>query len=180
MIGAIQRRQGKWKESTESLETAVSLNPKDTWPMQNLVFNYQMQRNFKEANRVIDRALAIKPKSFNLGFLKAKLAVMERGDLTIAENGLASLEEQKAKGNLKDMDPESLAGILMAKANVLFFRRDYSGALEALRQLPSELPPGMSHDIDGKILEELLMKNSGARRQRGRRLRARRKLPRRR
>ena len=161
VIGAIQRRQGKWKESTESLETAVSLNPNDTWPMQNLVFNYQMQRNFKEANRVIDRALAIKPKSFNLWSLKARLAVMERGDLTIAEKGLASLEEQKAKGNLKDLDPETLVGILMAKANVLFFRRDYSGALEALRQLPSDLPPGMSHDVEGKILEGIINEKLG-------------------
>ena len=30
-IGAIQRRQGKWAESTANLEKAVSLNPKDAW-----------------------------------------------------------------------------------------------------------------------------------------------------
>ena len=35
-IGAIQRRQGKWAESTANLEKAASLNPKDTWPLQNL------------------------------------------------------------------------------------------------------------------------------------------------
>src|ERR671919_549585 len=38
-IGAIQRRQAKWKESTASLEKAASLNPKDPWPIQNLTFN---------------------------------------------------------------------------------------------------------------------------------------------
>src|SRR5215475_445321 len=37
-IGAIQRRQGKWAESTANLEKAASLNPKDTWPLQQLVF----------------------------------------------------------------------------------------------------------------------------------------------
>ena len=37
-IGAIQRRQGKWAESTANLEKAASLNPKDTWPLQNLSF----------------------------------------------------------------------------------------------------------------------------------------------
>src|SRR5205809_4075433 len=41
-IGAIQRRQGKWAESTANLEKAVSLNPKDVWPLQNLTFNYAM------------------------------------------------------------------------------------------------------------------------------------------
>ena len=50
-IGAIQRRQGKWAESTANLEKAASLNPKDTWPLQNLAFNYQMLRNFDAANK---------------------------------------------------------------------------------------------------------------------------------
>ena len=61
-IGAIQRRQGKWAESTANLEKAASLNPKDTWPLQNLAFNYQMQRNFDAANKTIDRALQINPQ----------------------------------------------------------------------------------------------------------------------
>src|SRR6476469_1435958 len=39
-IGAIQRRQGKWAESHANLEQAASLNAKDTWPLQNLAFNY--------------------------------------------------------------------------------------------------------------------------------------------
>ena len=37
-IGAIQRRQGKWAESTANLEKSASLNPKDTWPLQNLAY----------------------------------------------------------------------------------------------------------------------------------------------
>ena len=60
-IGAIQRRQGKWAESTANLEKAVSLNPKDIWALQNLTFNYQMLRNFDKANKTIDRALALDP-----------------------------------------------------------------------------------------------------------------------
>ena len=39
VIGAIQRRQGEWEQSTANLEKAASLNPKDTWPLQNLFFN---------------------------------------------------------------------------------------------------------------------------------------------
>ena len=58
-IGAIQRRQGKWADSTTNLEKAASLNPKDIWALQNLAFNYQMLRNFDKANKTIDRALAL-------------------------------------------------------------------------------------------------------------------------
>ena len=62
-IGAIQRRQGKWAESTANLEKAANLNPKDTWPLQNLAMNYQMLRNFDAANRTVDRALQINPQA---------------------------------------------------------------------------------------------------------------------
>ncbi|PYL55066.1 MAG: hypothetical protein DMF29_04400, partial [Verrucomicrobia bacterium] len=44
-IGAIQRRQGKWEESTANLKKASELDPKSSWPLQNLAFNYQMLRD---------------------------------------------------------------------------------------------------------------------------------------
>ena len=141
VIGAILRRQGKWQESTANLEKAVSLNPNDTWPLQNLFFNYQVQHDFDAANRVVDRALAINPKSFSLWGMKAKLAVAERGDLTVAEKGLAEFDQGKARGDLKDLSPETMFEVAMAKANVLLLRRKYPEALEALRQLPHEMPP---------------------------------------
>jgi TolB-like protein len=56
-LGAIQRRQGKWVESTANLEKAASLNPKDSWPLQNLSENYQVLRTFDAANKTIDRGL---------------------------------------------------------------------------------------------------------------------------
>src|SRR2546430_15258223 len=76
-IGAIQRRQGKWAESTANMEKAVSLNPKDTWPLQNLAFNYQMLRDFSKANQTIDRALSLNPTGFALWEIKSKLAIFE-------------------------------------------------------------------------------------------------------
>src|ERR1700731_2575777 len=39
-IGAIERRQGKWADSTQHLEKAVALDPKNGWTIQNLAFNY--------------------------------------------------------------------------------------------------------------------------------------------
>src|SRR5438132_7598596 len=57
--GAVQRRLGKWPESTANLEKAASLNPKDSWVLQNLALSYQMLRNFDAANRTIDRGLKV-------------------------------------------------------------------------------------------------------------------------
>ena len=78
-IGAIQRRQGKWAESTANLEKAASLNPKDTWPLQNLAFNYQMQRNFDAANKTVDRALQINPQASDSGRSRSNLPSPRKG-----------------------------------------------------------------------------------------------------
>ena len=84
-MGAIQRRQGKWNESNASLEKAVSLNPKDTWALQNLAINYEMLRNFDAANKTVDKMLAVNPDDLNaLGF-KAKFAIEQKGDFEVAE-----------------------------------------------------------------------------------------------
>src|SRR6266480_246674 len=76
-LGAIQRRQGKWAESTANLEKAASLNPKDGWPLYNLADNYQMLRNFDAANKTIDRGLKVDPTAFEPWEVKSKLALFE-------------------------------------------------------------------------------------------------------
>ena len=87
-IGAIQRRQGKWKDSNANLEKAVSLNPNDTWPLQNLALNYQMLRDFDAANRTVDRALKLSPRSLGLWTIKANSEVAAKGTFEIADRGV--------------------------------------------------------------------------------------------
>src|SRR5438132_3657102 len=91
-IGAIQRRQGKWAESTGNLEKAVSLNPKDVWSLQQLTFNYQMLRDYKKANNTIDRALALNPTGLEPLEVKAKLAIAENGDFSVAEKAFDAVK----------------------------------------------------------------------------------------
>jgi TolB-like protein/Flp pilus assembly protein TadD len=139
VIGAIQRRQGEWEQSTTNLEKAASLNPNDTWPLQNLFFNYQMERKFEAANRVVDRALAINPRSFNFWGFKATLAFAERGDLTVAEKSLDRLDQEIARGKVKDLDPQKRAELALAKGNLFLCRGEAQKAVETLRQVPPEV-----------------------------------------
>jgi TolB-like protein/cytochrome c-type biogenesis protein CcmH/NrfG len=129
-MGAIQRRQGKWAESTANLEKAATLNPKDTWPLQNLAFNYEMTRDFAAANRTVDRGLQIDPKAFGLWEIKAKLAIEERGDLSVAEKGLTALESLPAS-DIKD----SLA---IGRVNFLLFQRKFAEAAQAADSIRDE------------------------------------------
>jgi TolB-like protein/Tfp pilus assembly protein PilF len=105
-IGAIQRRQGKWDESNANLEKAVSLNPNDWWPLQNLAFNYAMLRKYDLANKTVDRGLQINPRGFSLWDMKAKLAITERGDFSVGEKCLAHAKSM----NLSDEEKIGLAG----------------------------------------------------------------------
>jgi serine/threonine-protein kinase len=130
-IGAIQRRQGKWAESSANLEKAVSLNPKDSWPLQNLAFNYQMLRNFDAANKTIDRALQIDPKGISLWTIKAKLAIGAKGDLSVGEKLL-----EKAKSF--PMSSEERLKMIGGQANFLLAQRKYQEVLQLGATVPDD------------------------------------------
>ena len=122
-IGAIQRRQGKWAESTANLEKSASLNPKDTWPLQNLVFNYQMLRNFDAANRTVDRALQINPQAIGLWELKVKLGIAEKGDFGVYEQAVA-------KAKTFPMSDEERLRTVGGEVNLLLLQRKYQQLLQ--------------------------------------------------
>jgi len=130
-IGAIQRRQGKWTESTANLEKAVSLNPKDTWPLQQLAFNYQMLRDFTKANQTIDRALALDPKALGPLEVKSKLAIVEKGDFSVAEKAFEAVKSVP-------MSDEQKLKIAGDRANVLLLERKYQEGLQQAESLPDD------------------------------------------
>src|SRR5262245_26513996 len=70
-IAAIQRRQGKWAESTANFERSVSLDPKNANRLFNFAFNYMAQRDFETADKIFDRAIAADPQSFGARGMKA-------------------------------------------------------------------------------------------------------------
>lgn len=93
-LGAIHRRQGRWNESEASFEKSATLNPKDTWALQNLALNHEMRRDFEKTNQTLDRALRIEPDSFILAGLKAKAAVEEKGDFSVAQRMFEKIERR--------------------------------------------------------------------------------------
>jgi len=143
-IGAIQRRQGKWAESTTNLEKAVSLNPKDVWSLQNLTFNYAMLRNYDTANKTIDRALALDPTALEPLEVKSQLAIAEKGDFSVAEKALEALKSIP-------MTNEEKAKIASERADVFLLERKYREGLQEVESLPDNLPASFSKEgLGGK------------------------------
>ncbi len=137
VIGAIQRRQGRWQESMAHLEKAARLSPNEPWVLQNLALSYQFLRDFKSANRVIDRALAIEPRSFGLWMIKAGLAIDARGDFSVEENAIQLLSQPPAKEagakTEQTLDEPEQAMLSFSRSDVAFSKGNYEEALAALQ-----------------------------------------------
>jgi TolB-like protein/Tfp pilus assembly protein PilF len=59
--GYVQRRQGRWEESTRNLERAIDLDPRNFFMLQQIALSYGVLRRYPEEIAVLDRALAIEP-----------------------------------------------------------------------------------------------------------------------
>src|SRR5204862_452061 len=99
-IGAIQRRQGKWAESTANLEKAATLDPKNVSVLTNLGYSYMALRNFEAADKIFDRLAAAAPQSLQAALLKGGVAVLWKGDLSVAEKQLSSVPPEVDPGRL--------------------------------------------------------------------------------
>ena len=127
-IGAIERRQGKWEESTRHLEKAAALDPKNVWVLQNLAYNYVATKDYQRAEELIDKGIAIAPHSLALNGSKAKIAIASRGDFSVAENLLAKVPP--------NMDREGM--ITFARISLLMSQRKFQEALAIVQSIPTE------------------------------------------
>jgi TolB-like protein len=130
-IGAIQRRQGKWAHSIANMEKAASLNPKDTWALQNLSYNYLILRNFDAANKTLDRALALDPTSMELLGIKSRVAIAEKGDFAFAEKAFEALKSTQ-------MTDEQKLKTADARTDVFLLEKRYSEGLREAERLPDD------------------------------------------
>jgi TolB-like protein/Flp pilus assembly protein TadD len=151
-IGAIQRRQGKWTESTANLEKAVTLDPKNANVLMNLTFSYIAQRNFEAADKILDRVIVAAPQSLQTRALKGGLAILWKGDLNTAEKQFSSISSE--------IDQDGIT--TWARAWVLAMERKFPEALEVLQKFrgetlatnttaasPKALLEGMIHLLQG-------------------------------
>ena len=133
-IGAIERRQGKWDESTRNYRKAVSLNPRDAVLIRNLGLNYLAIRDYPTAAKVYDRAVSLAPNDFEIRALRAWVDVYWKADFKRFDDLLAT-----ANG---EADTNPVAAL--ARFNVQTFQRKFDEALACLERLPFENMRGVT------------------------------------
>src|SRR5262245_258533 len=63
LMGLIQRRSGRWEESTRNLEHAVDLDPRNIFTLLAIADSYRDLRRYAEAASAYDRVLGITPNA---------------------------------------------------------------------------------------------------------------------
>src|SRR5438874_6913823 len=89
-MAAIQRRQGKWQESSASYAKAVSLDPKDPILLENMGMNYLSVRDYSTAAHIFDRAVTAAPETFTIRELRTRVDFYSKADLRRLQTLLAT------------------------------------------------------------------------------------------
>jgi TolB-like protein/class 3 adenylate cyclase/Tfp pilus assembly protein PilF len=80
LLGFIDRRQGRWDESTRNLERAIELDPRNFYTLQQISLSYFNLRRFSDMAAVLDRAHAIVPHDVDTKVARALVDLRWRAD----------------------------------------------------------------------------------------------------
>jgi TolB-like protein/Tfp pilus assembly protein PilF len=80
LLGFIDRRQGRWAESTRNLERAIELDPRNFYTLQQISLSYRELRQFADMAAVLDRAHAIVPHDVDTKVARALVELEWRAD----------------------------------------------------------------------------------------------------
>ena len=104
--GYIDRRDGRWKESTHNLERALELDPRNFLILQQLAVTYSWQRRYADQTSVLDRALSIVPGDPVTRVVRAGVALDWHADIRPFQATLADVigKDPKVAADVDDHD----------------------------------------------------------------------------
>ncbi len=123
VAGLIDRRQGRWEEALREMKRASELDPRNPSELATLSSTYAALRDYPEAEKAYDRAIAVKPNDIRARLDRAALDVAWRADFRpmkaiekdILRNNPALAEERANIGfciGLYQRDPEAAEQVL--------------------------------------------------------------------
>jgi TolB-like protein/Tfp pilus assembly protein PilF len=127
LAGYIDRRQGRWDQSTKNHERAIELDPQNPAVLQQLANSYLYLRRYADQKRVFDRAIAVAPKDATLRASRAEVELNWHADPRplISTIGAIVAEDSSEAKNIAFI---WLHGCLCT--------RDFDGARRAMDALP--------------------------------------------
>jgi tetratricopeptide (TPR) repeat protein len=120
--GFIQRRQGKWEESLETLEIAYKLNPRYSQLAYEIGLSHLAMRKYDQANIWFDKVLSINPERLSPQLGKVAISVCVNG------------ETREASAMLESLPDHELTDIM--RITLGMFERNYQQVIADLDSLP--------------------------------------------
>jgi len=129
LAGYIDRRQGRWAESTKNLERAVELDPQNPRVLQQIAGSYDLLRRYADEARPLDRAIALTPKE-GKAVLRADRAEVELNWHADTRLLLSTIETILVEDS---REAKNIAALWLRGS---LCKRDFDSARRALAALP--------------------------------------------
>ena len=127
LAGYIDRRQGRWGESTKNLERASELDPQNPAVLQQIARSYYLLRRYADEARTLDPAIALAPKDAALRVSRAEIELDWHADprpLISTIRAIIAADSREAEN------------IAFPWLRVSLCERDFDDALRALAAMP--------------------------------------------
>src|SRR6266487_4403271 len=147
MMGYIQRRQGRWQESTQNLERSGNLDPRNTETLQQIAVSYGVLRRYAEEKSVLDRALAIEPNDASTKVALAAIQFHWKADTRSLHQTIVSIGGARA-GALSSAANEGLSCALA--------ERDVAAAKNVLNTIGETPLTDYSVHLNRSIIEGVI------------------------
>jgi TolB-like protein/Tfp pilus assembly protein PilF len=121
--GLIQRRQGHWEGSTQNLEGAVDLDPRNFFTLQQIAISYGVLRRYDKETSVLDRALTIQPNDVDTKVALASIEFHSKAD---------SRPLHQTIDSVRATNPAAVPSIADAWLSCALAERDVAAAKNAL------------------------------------------------
>jgi TolB-like protein/class 3 adenylate cyclase/Tfp pilus assembly protein PilF len=130
LTGYIQRRQGRWEESTGNLERAIDLDPRNFFTLQQIAISYGVLRRYDDETSVLDRALTIQPNDVDTKVALASIEFHSKADTRPLHQTIDSV---------RATNPAAVPSIADAWLSCALAERDAAAAKNALNAF-GEIP----------------------------------------
>jgi TolB-like protein/Flp pilus assembly protein TadD len=121
--GYIERRQGRWDDSTQDLERALDLDPRNFLILQQIALSYDDLRRYADEETILDRALAVQPNDVQTKVTRAFVDLDWKADTQPVHQ---MIDELNAK------DPTVLGSVADSWLLCALAERDSAAAANAL------------------------------------------------
>jgi TolB-like protein/class 3 adenylate cyclase/Tfp pilus assembly protein PilF len=129
LLAVIDRRQGRWEDSSRNFEKALRCDPRNFGLLQQLAATYDFLRRYADEAATFDRALELAPDNMETRIIRGFVEVQWKGDLRLYRNAIHAVLSK---------DPKNAANVSSDWFQLAFFERDAVEANRALAAIPAE------------------------------------------